>query len=186
MSNHMENRESMEKADDLALVRGFKRGDEGAFNQLVRRHQQGIYQLCYRMVRNPDDAADLSQDVFVRAYLSVRKFREKSSFRTWIYRIAVNLCINHSRRRSGRKRAVLEHQTSNPEQELRRRRIGEAIDAAVRKLPPKQRAVFVMRQYEGMSYEDIAQATKRSVGTLKANYHHAIFKLRDLLKECKG
>ncbi len=173
----------METADDLTLVRKFKRGDEGAFNQLVRKYQERIYQLCYRMVRNHDDAADLAQDAFVKAYLSLRKFRERSTFYTWIYRIAMNLCIDFSKKRAAPEAGVANPYGADPETEVARRSVGRAIDAAISKLPPRQRAVFVMRQYEGMSYEDISRVTRRSVGTLKANYHHAVFKLRDMLKE---
>lgn len=173
----------MERVEDLALVRRFKKGDEGAFNELVRRYQERIYRLCHRMVRNADDAQDLTQDAFVKAYLSLGKFREKSTFYTWIYRIAVNLCINFSRRDRGPRRVAPEPVSGNPETELTMRATKRAIDEAISRLPPRQRAVFVMRQYEGMSYEEISQVTRRSVGSLKANHHHAVFKLRDMLKE---
>lgn len=176
----------METSDDLALVRKFKKGDEKAFNLLVRKYQKGIYRLCYRMLRNADDAADICQDVFVKAYLSMRRFREKSSFYTWMYRIAVNTCIDFSKKRPRRELVKLEGHMVNPEEGLKRGKARRAIDHAISKLPPKQRAVFVMRQYEGMSYQDIAKLTKRSVGALKANYHHAVFKLRELLKEYSG
>ncbi len=182
----MEKENSMEKSDDLDLVRKFKKGDEKAFNPLVRKHQQGIYRLCYGMLRNADDAADVCQDVFVKAYLSMRRFREKSSVYTWLYRIAVNTCIDFASKRPRWELANPEGDMVNPEEGLRRGKVRRAIDHAVSKLPPKQRAVFVMRQYEGMSYQDIAELTRRSVGALKANYHHAVFKLRELLKEYSG
>jgi RNA polymerase sigma-70 factor (ECF subfamily) len=177
-------------APDQALIQRFKSGDEGAFNEVVRRYQGPIHSLACRMVRDPEHASDICQDVFVKAYQSLRKFREDSAVYTWLYRITTNLCVNHLRRK--KLRAALSYENIadwmagrdvGPDRELARGDVGAAVEEAVAKLPPRQRAVFLLRQYEGLSHEEIAATLKRSVGAVKANYFHAVQRLQ---KELAG
>lgn len=178
---------------DQALVRRFKAGDEGAFNELVRRYQGRVYGLACRMVRNPEDAEDISQEVFVKAYQALRRFREDSAVYTWLYRIASNLCINYLRRK--KLRESLSYETiagwlagrgAGPDREMARGAVGTAVEEAVAKLPPRQRTVFILRQYEGLSHDEIAAALKRSVGAVKANYFHAVKRLQKELDGYQG
>ena len=170
---------------DQELVRRFKAGEEQAFSELVRRHQGRLYGLAMRMVRESDDAADICQDVFVKAYQSLGSFREDSSVFTWLYRITLNYSVNHLRRKRLRESIAvnmgfgwLMDREVGPERGLARDDVGAAVAQAVAKLPPRQRAVFVLRQYEGLSHEEIAQTLSRSVGAVKANYFHAVKRLQ--------
>jgi RNA polymerase sigma-70 factor (ECF subfamily) len=178
---------------DQALVRGFKAGDEGAFNELVRRYQGRVYGLACRMVRDPSDAEDISQEVFVKAYQGLRGFREDSAVYTWLYRITANLCVNHLRRKKIRESLSYEAiagwlagRGAGPDREMARGEVGAAVEEAVARLPPRQRTVFILRQYEGLSHEEIAEALKRSVGAVKANYFHAVKRLQRELEGYQG
>ena len=104
------NENSVDPAVDLLLVRRFKQGEERAFNELVNRHKRRVYAVAIRLLHDPDDAADLAQEAFVRAYQSLHRFKENPAFYTWLYRIIVNLCLNHlkQRRRRREQRATLE------------------------------------------------------------------------------
>jgi len=182
----------MQNASDEALVKQFKQGDDSAFNGIVRRYQEKLYYVALRMVNDHDEASDLSQEAFVRAYQGLSKFEEGSSVYTWLYRIVVNLCINHLRARKARQivslDALVEPLASGkhrPDQELEQRDFGEAVQQAVEQLPPRQKAVFILRQYEQLSHEEIARTLGRSVGAVKANYFHAVQKLQKSLAEFK-
>ena len=177
---------------DAALVQRFKGGDETAFNEIVRHYQEKLYYVALRMVNDHDDAADLSQEAFVKAYRSLSKFKEKSSLYTWLYRIVINLCINHQRAKRVRDFISLDAlpmplrtTQSAPDQEVERNDLGRAIQQAVQRLPAQQRAVFILRQYEQLSHQEIARTLGRSVGAVKANYFHAIRKLQTWLADVK-
>ena len=181
--------------EDSELIRRFKNGDEASFDDLVRKYQQRVYALVYRIVRNPEDACELAQDVFVRAFRALPKFQEKSSFYTWLYRIAFNLAITFVRRRNRLKVSAvpdpqLDEQAmmnlparNTPQGDFRQARIRGAISAAVARLPERQRTVFVMRQYDGLGNNDIARQLDCPVGTVKANYFFAVRKLQKALQE---
>lgn len=172
---------------DQELVVMTKEGKLEAFDELVRRYEPRIHSICYRMTRNFTDSRDLAQDVFVKAYNGLKKFDGRSSFYTWIYRIAVNTCINFLKKQkptktlSGTERAAGTHPVERHEQKV----IKESIDQAIKELPKMQRLVFTLRQIEGMSYQDIADQLDRSIGTIKANHHQAVMKLREKLKGLK-
>lgn len=160
------------------------------FNEIVRKYQKKIYYLCYRMVGNEEDAKDLSQEVFVKVYLKLKDFKGKSSLFTWIYRIACNMCINFTKRRKLKFEELKPEiiaDSSNPEKDLEKKYLSIQIEKAINALPPKQRAVFVMRNYENLKHKEIAEIMGKSLGTVKSNYHQAVFKLRELLAPlCSG
>lgn len=181
------------EVSDHALVSRFKEGDEQAFNLLVRQNQGRIYGLALRMVGDADEAEDICQEVFVKAYSGLRKFREDSSVYTWLYRIALNQSVNFLRRKKIREAVSfdtiaswLPGKQAGPDRVLAREDVGIAVEKAVARLPARQRAVFVLRQYEGMSHEEIAQTLNRSVGAVKANYFHAVHRLQKELAEYRG
>jgi RNA polymerase sigma-70 factor (ECF subfamily) len=172
---------------DQALVEAFLNGRPEAFDVIVRRHQRTIYQLCYRFVGNHEDAADLSQDVFVRAFRGLRRFRGGSALSTWLYRVGVNTCLN----RLAVKRPAMESIDAAP------RADGQAVDpvarllhderaarvrAAVARLPRKQRATLMLRVYQELSHDEIAQVLGSNVGAVKANFFHALGNLRRMLQ----
>jgi RNA polymerase sigma factor (sigma-70 family) len=172
---------------DSELVRRFKNGDEKSFNQLVLRYQKRIYDLTYRMVRNQQDAADISMEVFVRAYKGLKSFEERSSFYVWLVKIAVNLCINFSRRDKFRSflsifdLAERPAKDASPLEEMEDKELKLAIDRAVESLPARQRTSFVLKFHQGLSHKEIAEIMGITEGAAKANYFQAIRKLQKLL-----
>jgi RNA polymerase sigma-70 factor, ECF subfamily len=162
--------------DDIAVVERARRGDRAAFDRLMRRHQRAVYRLALRYVRDPDEAADICQRAFVRALLSLPRFRGEARFRTWLYRIAMRLSLNAVRDRALTRPLDAEAPADSAERELpddlRRLR------AAVERLPPRQRAVVELRTYEDMSFRDVARVLATTVVAAKVNYHYAVKRLR--------
>ena len=168
------------------LVAACLAGHREAFEIIVERHRRTVYQLCYRFVGNHEDASDLSQDVFVRAYKGLQRFRGQSSLGTWLYRIGVNVCLN----RVSAKRPLTEPIDARPHVDerapdaagelLRAERAAE-VRAAIARLPNKQRATVILRVYHELSHEEIAGILGSSVGAVKANFFHALGNLKRLL-----
>jgi len=179
----------MEQLRDEDILAACKKGERGAFNHLVRAHQEGVFRVVRRMVQDSDDALDITQDVFIRAYESIDTFRGDAKIFTWLYKIAMNLSLNHLRKRKLRTllRLSAEHDTlhsdvPSPHRTLEVHELRALIETAIRKLPDKQRAVFVLRYYEELPYEEIASLLNTSVGGLKANYHHAVRKIEEYVR----
>src|SRR3972149_9161947 len=144
----------MDKSD-VELIESFLDGGEGAFNEIVERHKKRIYYAAYRMVKNHEDAMDLSQEVFIRAYKSIRHFNKSSSLYTWLYRITINLSINHIKRESHYEKVDMDRVTlestdkwSNPRDSFESAQLNGNINQAVDRLPIRQRAVFMMRIFD--------------------------------------
>jgi RNA polymerase sigma-70 factor (ECF subfamily) len=169
---------------DQLLVARYLDGDLVAFDELMTRHERQIYRLCYRFVRNHDDAMDLTQDVFVKAFEKLPSFRGDARFKTWLYRVAVNHCLNHVKKHSqnfvevteetGRVKAAADDRLLAQE----RRRI---VRDLMPQLPPRQRAIFEMRMNDNLSYEEIAKILNRSVSTIKSSVFFALTKLKKLV-----
>jgi RNA polymerase sigma-70 factor (ECF subfamily) len=172
--------------DDPALVAACLAGQAGAFDVIVERHRRLVYQLCYRYVANHEDASDLAQDVFLRAYRGLKSFRGQSSLSTWLYRIAVNVCLNRVSAKAPQTESIDERQfvdagaESVSEVMLKEER-GARVRAAIAQLPPKQRSTLILRMYHEMSHQEIADALGSSVGAVKANFFHALGNLKKLL-----
>ncbi len=171
---------------DGALVFACQRGDREAFDRLVERYQRGIYRLCYRYVNDHEDANDLAQEAFLKAWRAIGRFRGDSSFSTWLYRIAVNACLNH---RALRRPPTQELPESLPDPargaEARALRDDEAerVRRAVSRLPDKQRATLILKIYHELTHEEVARVLGSTVGTAKSNLFQALVKLRRLLDE---
>ena len=179
--------QDLENADDRALISAFVGGRREAFDVIVTRHQRAVYQLCYRFVGNHEDAADLAQDVFVRAFKGLQNFKGESALGTWLYRVGVNACLNRlatKRPESEPLDAVqrADPHASHPLDAIVRGERAAAVRRAIRKLPPKQRATLMLRVYQELSHEEIARALGSSVGAVKANFFHALGNLRRLLQ----
>ena len=179
----------MTERSDAELIREFKEGNEGGFNELVRRYQERVYWVVRRFLPDHNDADDVVQEVFIRMYESLGGFREESSLFTWLYRIAVNLSLNNIRMKKLRRflsiDEPLEAQLAgdeDPDKAVEGLEQRELIDKAVETLPEKQKAVFVLRYYEQLPYEEISRILKTSTGGLKANYYHAVRKIQDYVK----
>src|SRR5258706_5994624 len=173
------------------LVAACLGGHAGAFDVIVERHRRAVYQLCYRFVGNHEDASDLSQDVFLRAYRGLKNFRGQSTLATWLYRIAVNVCLNRVSLKTPPSESIDDRQhidtrsESAPERVLRTER-GARVRAAIALLPRKQRATLVLRMYHEMSHQEIANVLGSSVGAVKANFFHALGNLKKLLGDEVG
>jgi RNA polymerase sigma-70 factor, ECF subfamily len=178
----------MTSVDDRALVEACLGGDKSAFDLLVERHRRQVYQVCYRFVGNHEDASDLAQDAFIRAYRALRTFKGQSAFGTWLYRVAVNVCLN---RVSARQPVVEpldghEHRDTRgerPDAAVLRDERARSVRAAIARLPKKQRATMILRMYHELPHEQIAAILGSSVGAVKANFFHALANLKKLLKE---
>jgi len=173
-----------------------QRGERPAFDTLVRRYMQRAYQIAFNFTHDYEEAKDLSQEAFLRAFSQIRHFDRKSAFYTWFYRIIVNLCLDHHR---GRKRlpwerldgrnaeSAEERETvgglSTPDQEAMagevRRRLGTALDA----LPKNQRTAFLLRNHQGLSILEIAKVMETTEGTVRVHLHRAVVALRQSLTE---
>jgi RNA polymerase sigma-70 factor (ECF subfamily) len=172
--------------DEAALVAACLAGHREAFDIIVERHRRAVYQLCYRFVANHEDASDLAQDVFVRAFRGLQQFRGQSSLGTWLYRIGVNVCLNRvSVKRPPTEpidaRSHLDHRAVDPAVELLKGETAAQVRAAIAQLPRKQRATVILRVYHELSHEEIAGVLGSSVGAVKANFFHALANLRKLL-----
>ncbi len=189
---------------DLDLVRRAQKGDEAAFRALVERHQRRAFAIAIGLVRNEQDARDLVQDAFLRVHKSLPSFQGSSSFFTWLYRIVTNLAIDLVRR-PGRNVVELEeeHQRSSspgneptdhpwvarvdgadPVDVLRRKELAARMRTAIDALPSYHKAVILMREVEGLSYEEMAEAMQVSKGTIMSRLFHARQKLQKALADC--
>ncbi|HZM52591.1 MAG TPA: sigma-70 family RNA polymerase sigma factor [Vicinamibacteria bacterium] len=172
------------RVDDREAVLACQSGEREAFDLLVERYQRDIYRLCYRYVNDPQDANDMAQEVFLKAYRAIHRFRGDSSFSTWLYRIAVNTCLNF---RSSRRPEGEELPDSLPDkhagaldamvEDERASRVREAVS----RLPEKQRATLILKIYHELTHEEVAGIVGSSVGTVKANLFHALGNLRKML-----
>jgi RNA polymerase sigma-70 factor, ECF subfamily len=171
---------------DFILVERYANGDMTAFDELMIRYERQIYRLCYRFTSNADDARDLAQDVFIKAFEHLADFRKEASLKTWLYRIATNHCINHVKSNAQQFVEVTDtvRQTdSTAHAELEEKQQREHFRLLVKQLPPKQRAILELRIHEQLSYEEIAKMSNRSVSTIKASVFFALEKLRKLVKQ---
>jgi RNA polymerase sigma-70 factor (ECF subfamily) len=183
----------MSEKSDVELIEAFQRGDERAFTELVHRYQERIYWLARRFHNDHDDADEIVQEVFCKVYESLKHFRGESSFYTWLYRITVNLSLNALRKKRVQEffsfDQLLEQPKSTeemPDDLLEASEQRSLIEEAIETLPEKQKAVFILRYYDELSYEEISRILKTSVGGLKANYFHAVKKIGEYLKRAQG
>jgi RNA polymerase sigma-70 factor (ECF subfamily) len=172
------------RADDERLVLACQRGEGEAFSGLVERYQRDVYRLCYRYVNNHHDASDMAQEAFLKAYRALPSFRGDSSFSTWLYRIAVNTCLNFRQARRASHEplsdALPDLATPVGERMEEGERAAE-VRAAVARLPEKQRATLILKLYHELTHEEVARILGSSVGTVKANLFHALNNLRKAL-----
>jgi RNA polymerase sigma-70 factor, ECF subfamily len=186
-SNILASRSGMAPTDDRALVDACLAGNRDAFEVIVERHRRQVYQLCYRYVGSHEDAADLAQDTFIRAFKGLGAFKGESTLATWLYRIAVNVCLNRVALKTPRPEALgpqdrVDLAAERPDVSLLREERAAEVRAAIRLLPPKQRATLILRVYHELPHEEIASVLGSSVGAAKANFFHALANLKKLLQ----
>ena len=196
----------LSKLEDKALVKLAQDGDSRAFRTLMERYQRKVYAVALGFLRNQEDALDVVQEAFIKVHRYIGKFEGNSGFYTWLYRIVANLCIDHLRRKK-RQRGVefddgirhdgaeaqhsgtdLTHltQLGDPREMLRRKEIFDAVTESLEHLSDKHRAVIVMREFQGMSYEEMAQAMDCSKGTIMSRLFHARKNMQKLLGDRLG
>ena len=179
-------RSAERRKQDLDAVAACRRGEREAFGPLVERHQREIYRLCYRFTGNHHDASDLAQETFLRAYRAIGRFRGESGFSTWLYRIAVNTCLNFragGRPEFNRVSEDLPDGAAGPLASLEAEERARYVRQAVLRLPAKQRATLILKLYHELTHEEVARILGTSVGTVKANLFHALGNLRKLLTD---
>jgi RNA polymerase sigma-70 factor (ECF subfamily) len=173
--------------EDLDLINRTAAGEREAFNELVVKYQKPLYYLLYRMVSNHEDASDLLQKTFVKAFTGLGSFERRSTFKTWLYQIAINLAKNVYRDRSKAQQVpiddVIIRRDPRTLESLIQKESRLLLRQALAGLPEKQRMTVMLRIQEGRKFEEIAEIMKCSLGTAKANYHHGVQKLKKILVE---
>lgn len=181
---------------DELLIRRAQRGDADAFEQLLLEHQKSVYNLCYRMAGNPDDAMDLSQETFLRAWRCLDQYQFASAFSTWLYRLCSNICIDFLRRRRRQQTVPLTFEDADgeeqtyavpdvqplPEEQVELKLTRETLAAAMAQLLPEHRAVLQLRVVNEMSYEQIADVLDIQIGTVKSRLSRARNQLKKILE----
>ena len=187
-------------ADDAALVRMAQKGDTGAFEELVARHRDRIYARAFSMMRNEEEALDLSQEAWVKGWQRLKQFQGESSFSTWMTRIVINLCLDELRRQKRRRAESIEELdeesggverqmpavTVNPTERLERGELRQRIDRAMAQLSHEHRTVLVLHEFEEMEYKEIARTMGCSIGTVMSRLFYARRKLAALLADLKN
>ncbi|MBO0723747.1 MAG: RNA polymerase sigma factor [Blastocatellia bacterium] len=176
-------------ASDFDLAQASARGDLQAFEALYERHHRRIYSLCLRMVANPTEAEDLTQEVFVQLFRKIGSFRGESAFTTWLHRLTVNHVLMHFRKRGVRLEKTTEEGEIGEIQDLQATSENPrfldriALEKAISQLPPGYRTVFVLHDIEGFEHTEVADLLGVSVGTSKSQLHKARMRLRELLNK---
>jgi RNA polymerase sigma-70 factor (ECF subfamily) len=177
---------------DTDLVARAAAGDASAFHALVERHRAMVYRMAYQFSGNHHDAEDIAQDVFIKVYRALDRFRHDAQVTSWLYRIVMNACIDHRRRHAPAGWAPFTEDTEvrmlntpedgpGPEQQTYGGQIGDVLEQEIARLPPGQRLVFMMRHHEGLRLSEIAEALGLAEGTVKRQLHAAVHRLRHAL-----
>ena len=186
---------------DWAIVQHVQNGEVSAFNQLVQKYRQPLFSTIYNMTGNREDATDIAQEVFIKAFQSIKRFRGQASFYTWLYRIAVNSSITFIKRAKKQRfinyetidetlvsSEILEYFTAKTKTEKGAllKELQEKLNEALQKLSPKHRIVVILHEVEGMNHKEIADITKTSEGTVRSRLHYAKKMLQAFLQEYIG
>jgi len=195
--------QTLSRADDTLLIREAQRGNRAAFEELVRQYDQPVLRLALNLTRSEQDAQDIFQEAFLKAYRNLGSFRFECSFYTWVYRIVTNLCLDHLRKKQVRKEEapvavdkqgveydLLDQQAddragSNPERDLMRRELGHRIGRALERLTPRERMVFELKHYQGLKLRTIGEMLNTTEDTAKNTLFRATQKLRATLSEMR-
>ena len=188
--------------DDLTLVKRVRGGDQRAFKLLVERYQRKVYAVALGMLKDKEEAMDVSQEAFVKVYKYLDHFKGDASFYTWLYRITVNICIDIIRKRAGAGGEAVEFDETvpmdvseanigalgsrlgtNPQKSALRRELAEKIQEALATVPEKHRAILLLREVEGMSYEDLSRTLDIPKGTVMSRLFHARAKVQKILSQ---
>ena len=180
----------VEKNIDFELVNKFLNGDESSFNKIINKYKEKIYWHARRMTGNHLDADEIVQEVLLVIYKNLKNFKFKSSLYTWIYKITSTRSLNYLKRRKIKEFLSLEDQSANLQKssydildDIDLKEKLEMVDKILQELPSKQREIFILRNYENLSYKEISEITGKSIGALKSNYFHSMKKIMDKVKD---
>jgi RNA polymerase sigma-70 factor (ECF subfamily) len=181
---------------DEELVASARQGDRRAFEELVERHKRRAYHIAFGFTRDREEAKDLSQDAFLKAFSNINNFDGRSSFYTWFYRIVVNLCLDYKRRQKRGPMNSFDETVDNhiepahepasprsPDQQVFARQISQKVGEVLEALPPRQRTAFLLKNNQGLSIKEIAELMNAAEGTVKVHLHRAVATLREQLAE---
>lgn len=178
-------------SDDGDIIEAFINGSHSAFNVLLMKYQKKVYWIVRKLVIDHDDADDITQEVFIKLHGSLKEFRGESKFFTYLYRIAMNYSLNHlSKKKRETQRSTdidsmdIASDDKNTDELMDDTARTKLLEEAIGKLPEQQRAVFNMRYYDDLSYEEISKITNKTVGGMKANYFHAVKNIQKFLNSC--
>lgn len=186
----------MHTADETTLIQTAKNGDMNAFEELILQHERIVYNIALRMLSNPEDAKDISQEVFIKVYKNLKKFDNKSSFSTWIYRICVNTCIDSIRKKKGKETLSIDEKyegeentmdkqmadpSPSPEESMIHKEYHMDIQNAINLLSEEHKTILTLRDLEGFSYSEITELTDSSLGTVKSRLSRARLQLKNIL-----
>ena len=173
-----------------------QKGDRRAFEELIERHKQKAYHIAFGFARDREEAKDLSQEAFLKAFTYLKNFDGRSSFYTWFYRIVVNVCLDYKRRAKRTSAGEFDENIENqmepshnpaqplaPEQHVLAGQLSRKVDAALQTLPAKQRTAFILKNHQGLSIREIAETMETAEGTVKVHLHRAVTTLRQSLAE---
>ena len=195
--------QTQSRMNDAELIREAQRGNQAAFEELVRQYDGPVLRLAYHMTRSEQDAQDIYQEAFLKAYRNINNFRFECSFYTWIYRIVTNLCLDHLRKRQVRKedssviadsdgetydlldQVADQRSGASPEKDLMRRELGGRIARALDKLTPRERMVFEMKHYQGLKLRTIGEILNTTEETAKNTLFRGTQKLRAALRDAR-
>ena len=182
---------------DWELVRQCKNGDREAFRVLVERYQRKVVAIAFGILHDREDALEIAQEAFAKVFTSIQKFKEEASFYTWLYRITVNLAIDRQRQKNrqpqieredprendkSRIEGIPDTDETDPYEQIKDKELGERIRAALAELTPAHKAVILLREVEGLSYEEISEVLQCSRGTVMSRLHYARKKLQSRLR----
>lgn len=178
--------------NDAQLVEEFRGGDIGAFNTLVDRWQQRIHRFAFRYFSSHDEAMEITQKTFIKAYKKLHTLDDAEKFPAWIYRIANNLCLDETKR-AGRKRSapmealgphpVANSIAENPARTIQQQELGSILQQALNQLPPEQRIVVIMKEYEGLKFREIAEILDEPENTVKSRMYYGLTSLRNIFEK---
>lgn len=185
---------------DVQVIRRARRGEESAFAELLARFRAPVFNLCLRMLKNRDDAEDVAQEVFIKVFGMLERYDDRYAFRSWVFKIAANQCIDFIRRNRVKLQSLDEpmnfkgeeierqfpDEAPTPEETVETREIGQLLLRITDELPPHYRSMIVLRHQEQLSYEEIAEVLDLPLGTVKARIHRARALMKDKLQRRRG
>jgi RNA polymerase sigma-70 factor (ECF subfamily) len=181
--------------EETELISRCQRGDQEALKGIFEKYQKKVYRIAFGVVRQREEALDIVQEVFIKLFRSIKNFKGRSQFYTYLYRMTMNTAIDHARKTGKQSMSSLDEEGSfepsdelekGPERILLQKELEERVKLAMEKLPPEQRAAIIFKDVEGLSYQEMAEAMGCSIGTVMSRLHYGRKRMQELLKDYVG